>query len=68
MILPEYLGAVEDVTFTKGYAAGEWGSLNQILSMEDPDDVAVHEGYVGCTELPFSSPDAASRSVPNISP
>lgn len=50
MILPEVMGAVEDATLTKGYAVGEWGSLNQVLSLKSPEDTAVHEAYhlLGC--------------------
>ncbi|MEW6668103.1 MAG: hypothetical protein AB1512_23060 [Thermodesulfobacteriota bacterium] len=50
ILLPEYFGAVEDVTLTKGYAVGRWGSLNQVLSKKSPTDVAVHEAFhfLGC--------------------
>lgn len=50
ILMPEYFGAVENVTFTKGYAVGAWGSLNQVLSMESPTEIAVHEAFhfLGC--------------------
>ena len=57
IILPEVLGAVEDETLTKGYAVGEWGSLNQVVSLGSPKDIAVHEAYhlLGCKHGLFAS-------------
>jgi hypothetical protein len=51
LLLPEVVGAVEDTTLTKGYVVGEWGSLNQILSMQSPKEFAIHEVYhlLGCS-------------------
>jgi hypothetical protein len=48
LLLPEVLGAVEDVTRTRGYVVANWGSVNQIFS--DPGTATVHEFYhlVGC--------------------
>lgn len=50
LFLPEILGAVEDVTRTKGYVVGEIGSINQVLMT--PTDTAVHEVYhmLGCED------------------
>ena len=57
LVLPEILGAVEDGTLTKGYTVGEWGSLNQLLSLQSPADTAVHEAYhlLGCKHGLFAS-------------
>lgn len=48
LLLPEVLGAVDDVTRTRGYVVANWGSVNQLFS--EPDVSAVHEFYhlVGC--------------------
>ena len=48
LLLPEVLGAVDELTHTRGYVVANFGSLNQIAApMEVP---AVHEFYhlVGC--------------------
>jgi hypothetical protein len=57
LVLPEILGAVEDATLTKGYAVGEWGSLNQVLSFKSPAETAVHEAYhlLGCKHGLFAN-------------
>jgi hypothetical protein len=57
LVMPEILGAVEDATLTKGYAVGEWGSLNQVLSFKSPAETAVHEAYhlLGCKHGLFAS-------------
>lgn len=48
LLLPEVLGAVEDVTRTHGYVVATFGSLNQAFM--DPRSATVHEFYhlVGC--------------------
>jgi hypothetical protein len=48
LLLPEVLGAVEDVTNTHGYVVANVGSLNQVF--DDPGNTAVHEFYhlLGC--------------------
>jgi hypothetical protein len=48
LALPEVLGAVDDLTATRGYVVATWGSLNQIFMT--PEQAAVHEFYhlVGC--------------------
>lgn len=48
LAMPEVLGAVDDVTATRGYVVATWGSLNQIFMT--PEQAAVHEFYhlVGC--------------------
>lgn len=50
LLLPEILGAVEDITQTKGYAVAQMGSFNQLLSTWKSAVPAVHEAYhlVGC--------------------
>jgi len=48
LLLPEFLGAVNDETFTHGYVVAKWASLNQLLS--PPRAVIRHELYhlLGC--------------------
>jgi hypothetical protein len=48
LLLPEVLGAVDDVTHTRGYIVANFGSLNQAFSSVEM--TAVHEFYhlVGC--------------------
>lgn len=50
LLLPEVLGAVENITWTKGFSVAEMGSLNQMLGFATPNSVAVHESYhfFGC--------------------
>ena len=45
---PEVLGAVETVTYTRGYVVGKTATLNQLF--QRPAEVAVHESYhlLGC--------------------
>ena len=66
LVMPEILGAVEDATLTKGYAVGEWGSLNQVLSLKGPADTAVHEAYhlLGCRHGLFA--DSCYKQVESI--
>lgn len=66
VILPEVLGAVEDSTLAKGYTVGSVGSLNQVLSFQSPEDIAVHEAYhlLGCKHGLFA--DACYRQVESI--
>jgi hypothetical protein len=66
LLMPEIFGAVEDRTFTKGYAVGSVGSLNQALSLETPKDIAVHEAYhfLGCKHGLFA--DSCYRQVASI--
>jgi hypothetical protein len=51
VIMPEWHGAVETHTMTKGFAVAEWGSLNQLASLKSPKETAVHEVYhlLGCS-------------------
>ena len=48
LLLPEVLGAVDDLTHTRGYVVANFGSLNQAFSSVEM--TAVHEFYhlVGC--------------------
>lgn len=48
LLLPEVLGAVDDLTHTRGYIVANFGSLNQAFSSTEM--TAVHEFYhlVGC--------------------
>jgi hypothetical protein len=48
LALPEVLGAVDDLTATRGYVVATWGSVNQIAMT--PEQVTVHEFYhlLGC--------------------
>jgi len=48
LVLPEVLGAVDDVTATRGYVVATWGSVNQVTMT--PEETMVHEFYhlVGC--------------------
>jgi hypothetical protein len=48
LVLPEILGAVDEVTATRGYAVATFGSLNQLVST--PEQTIVHEFYhlFGC--------------------
>ena len=66
LIMPEVLGAVEDSTLTKGFAVGSVGSLNQALSLQTPEDVAVHEVYhlLGCKHGLFA--DSCYHQVASI--
>jgi hypothetical protein len=66
LMMPEVLGAVEDSTLTKGYAVGSVGSLNQVLSLQTPKDIAVHEAYhlLGCKHGLFA--DSCYRQVASI--
>jgi hypothetical protein len=50
ILMPEILGQVEGLTFTRGFAVAEWGSLNQALGSASPQSIAIHEGYhlLGC--------------------
>lgn len=50
IVMPEVLGAIEDITMSKGYVVAVWGSFNQVLSLQSPAQVAVHEAYhlLGC--------------------
>ena len=66
LIMPEVLGAVEDRTLTKGYAVGSVGSLNQMLSFQTPEDIAVHEAYhlLGCKHGLFA--DSCYQQVASI--
>jgi hypothetical protein len=50
VIMPEWHGAVETHTMTKGFAVAELGSLNQLVTQKSPKDTAVHEIYhlLGC--------------------
>jgi len=56
---------VEHVTFTKGYVVGEWGSLNQVLSLKSPVEAAVHEAYhfLGCGHEFISEAEACGAKV-----
>ena len=49
-IMPELHGAVETITMTKGFAVAELGSINQLLTLKSPNDIAAHEVYhlLGC--------------------
>lgn len=44
-LLPEILGAVETRTHTKGFVVAEIGSLNQLLTLQSPEQAAIHEFY-----------------------
>jgi hypothetical protein len=48
LLLPEVLGAVDDVTRTRGFVVATWGSINQVFA--EPSVATVHEFYhfVGC--------------------
>lgn len=50
VFLPEMNGGVETVTMTKGFAVAELGSLNQLLTLKSPENIASHEIYhfLGC--------------------
>lgn len=50
LLMPEVLGAVEQLTHTKGYVVAGIGSLNQLLSLRSPFAGAIHELYhmLGC--------------------
>lgn len=49
LVGPEFLGAVDRATHTRGYVVGQRGSLNQVL--QSPAEIAVHETYhlLGCS-------------------
>lgn len=48
LIFPEVLGAVDELTHTKGFSVAEWGSLNQLIVSQN--STAIHETYhlLGC--------------------
>lgn len=48
LVMPEVLGAVDDVTATRGYVVATFGSLNQLFA--SPGQAIVHEFYhlFGC--------------------
>ena len=50
VIMPEWHGAVETHTMTKGFAVAELGSLNQLATLKSPKAIATHEIYhfLGC--------------------
>ena len=50
IVMPEMQGAVETNTMTKGFAVAELGSINQLLTLKSPSDIAAHEVYhlLGC--------------------